>query len=87
MGLFGKIGDIFNKIDYHTSNDPEIVGKWFEDEVQKLFSTKYLKLLKKRIHSKQTSIDMLKVVKIQILYLNIPQQENDLRLNVNSERN
>ena len=56
MGLFGKIGDVFNKIDYHTSNDPEVVGRWFEDEVQKLFSTKYFKLLEKT-HSFKTNAD------------------------------
>jgi hypothetical protein len=56
MGLFGKIGDVFNKIDYHTSNDPEIVGRWFEDEVQKLFSTKYFKLIEKT-HSFKTNTD------------------------------
>jgi hypothetical protein len=56
MGLFGKIGDVFNKIDYHTSNDPEIVGKWFEDYVQNLFSTKYFKLIEKT-HSFKTNTD------------------------------
>jgi hypothetical protein len=41
MGFFGKIGEVFNKIDYHTSNDPEIVGKRFEDHVESLFSKKH----------------------------------------------
>ena len=56
MGIFGKIGDVFNKIDYHTSNDPEIVGKWFEDYVESLFSKKYYKLLEKT-HSFKTNAD------------------------------
>ena len=54
MGLFGKIGDVFNKIDYHTSNDPEIVGKVFEDHVEKLFSQKYFRLVEKT-HSFKTN--------------------------------
>jgi hypothetical protein len=33
MGFLGKIGDAIQKIDYHISNDPEIVGKRFEDHV------------------------------------------------------
>jgi hypothetical protein len=56
MGFFGKIGDVFNKIDYHTSDDPAIVGKRFEDEVQELFSTKYFKLIEKT-HSFKTNAD------------------------------
>jgi hypothetical protein len=56
MGFFGKIGDVFNKIDYHTSNDPEVVGRWFEDEVQKLFSTKYFKIIEKT-HSFKTNAE------------------------------
>ena len=47
MGFFGKIGDVFNKIDYHTSNDPEIVGKRFEDDVEELFSTEILQTHRK----------------------------------------
>ena len=39
MGFFGKIGDVFNKIEYHTSDYPDIVGKRFEDDVQELFSS------------------------------------------------
>jgi len=56
MGFLGKIGDAFHKIEYHTSNDPEIVGKWFEDYVQNLFSTKYFKLVEKT-HSFKTNTD------------------------------
>ena len=56
MGLFGKIGDVFNKIEYHTSNDPEIVGRVFEDYVESLFSKKYYKLLEKT-HSFKTNAD------------------------------
>ena len=56
MGLFGKIGDVFNKIDYHTSDVPAIVGKRFEDDVQELFSTKYFKLIEKT-HSFKTNAD------------------------------
>ena len=47
MGFLGKIGNAIQKIDYHISNDPEIVGKRFEDHVQKLFSTKYFKIVEK----------------------------------------
>jgi hypothetical protein len=56
MGLFGKIGEAFNKIDYHISDDPEVVGKWFEDEVLKLFSPKYFKIIEKT-HSFKTNTD------------------------------
>ena len=35
MGFLGKIGNAIQKIDYHISNDPEIVGKRFEDHVEK----------------------------------------------------
>jgi len=56
MGLFGKIGDVFHKIEYETSNDPEIVGRVFEDYVQNLFSTKYFKLIEKT-HSFKTNAD------------------------------
>jgi hypothetical protein len=56
MGIFGKIGDVFNKIDLETSNDPEVVGRWFEDYVQKLFSTKYFKLIEKT-HSFKTNTE------------------------------
>jgi hypothetical protein len=56
MGIFGKIGDVFNKIDYNISDDPEVVGKWFEDEVLKLFSTKYFKIIEKT-HSYKTNAD------------------------------
>jgi triacylglycerol esterase/lipase EstA (alpha/beta hydrolase family) len=56
MGIFGKIGTVFNKIDFHISDDPEVVGKWFEDEVLKLFPTKYFKLIEKT-HSFKTNAD------------------------------
>ena len=56
MGFFGKIGEVFNKIDYHTSNDPEIVGKRFEDHVESLFSKKYFKILEKT-HSFKTNAE------------------------------
>lgn len=56
MGFFGKIGDVFTKIDSQTSNDPEVVGKWFEDEVLKLFSTKYFKIIEKT-HSFKTNVE------------------------------
>lgn len=56
MGIFGKIGDIFNKIDYHTSDDPEVVGRWFEDYVQNLFTPKYFKLVEKT-HSYKTNTE------------------------------
>jgi len=54
MGILGKIGDVFHKIEYHTSNDPEIVGKRFEDHVQNLFSPEYFKLIEKT-HSFETN--------------------------------
>jgi hypothetical protein len=56
MGFFGKIGEVFNKIDYHTSKDPEIVGKRFEDRVESLFSKKYFKILEKT-HSFKTNAE------------------------------
>jgi hypothetical protein len=56
MGIFGKIGAVFNKIDYTLSDDPEVVGKWFEDEVLKLFSTKYFKVIEKT-HSFKTNTE------------------------------
>ena len=54
MGILGKIGDVFHKIEYNISNDPEIVGKRFEDYVQNLFSSQYFKLVEKT-HSFKTN--------------------------------
>ena len=54
MGILGKIGDVFQKIDYRISNDPEIVGKRFEDYVQSLFSEQYFKVVEKT-HSFKTN--------------------------------
>jgi len=50
-GFLGKLGNAIQKIDYHISNDPEIVGKRFEDHVQNLFFPRknISKLLKKLI--------------------------------------
>jgi hypothetical protein len=56
MGFLGKIGDVLNKIDYHTSSDPEIVGKRFEDHVEHLFSKQYFKLVEKT-HSFKTNAE------------------------------
>lgn len=56
MGFLGKIGNAIQKIDYHISNDPEIVGKRFEDHVQKLFSIKYFKVVEKT-HSFKTNTE------------------------------
>jgi hypothetical protein len=56
MGFLGKIGNAIQKIDYHISNDPEIVGKRFEDHVEKLFSTKYFKIVEKN-HSCKTNTE------------------------------
>jgi hypothetical protein len=56
MGFLGKIGNAIQKIDYHISNDPEIVGKRFEDHVEKLFSTKYFKIVEKT-HSFKTNTE------------------------------
>jgi len=54
MGFLGKIGEAIQKIDYHVSNDPEIVGKRFEDHVEKLFSQNYFRLVEKT-HSFKTN--------------------------------
>ena len=54
MGFLGKIGEAIQKIDYHVSNDPEIVGKRFEDHVEKLFGQKYFRLAEKT-HSFKTN--------------------------------
>lgn len=56
MGFLGKIGNAIQKIDNHISNDPEIVGKRFEDYVQNLFSTKYFKIVEKT-HSFKTNTE------------------------------
>lgn len=56
MGFLGKIGDAFHKIEYHTSNAPEIKGKRFEDHVENLFSKQYYKLVEKT-HSFKTNTD------------------------------
>jgi hypothetical protein len=54
MGLLGKIGEAFNKLDYHTSNEPEIVGKRWEDHVERLFGSSYFALIEKT-HSFKTN--------------------------------
>jgi hypothetical protein len=54
MGFLGKIGEAIQKIDYHIASDPEIVGKRFEDHVEKLFSPKYFKIVEKT-HSFKTN--------------------------------
>ena len=56
MGFFGKFGEIFTKLDTEISNDPQAVGKWFEDYVEKLFSKKYFKIIEKT-HSFNTNAD------------------------------
>jgi hypothetical protein len=56
MGILGKIGDVFQKIEYHTSNDPEIVGRRFEDHVQNLFPPETYKLIEKT-HSHKTNTE------------------------------
>ena len=56
MGFWGKVGDVFHKIEYSTSNAPEIVGKRFEDHVENLFSKRYFRLLEKT-HSFKTNSD------------------------------
>lgn len=56
MGFLGKIGDVFHKIEYHTSDAPEIKGKRFEDHVEQLFSKQYYKLVEKT-HSFKTNSD------------------------------
>ena len=53
MGIFGKIGDVFNKIELEVSNDPAAKGKWFENYVENLFSKKYFRLVEKT-HSYKT---------------------------------
>jgi len=56
MGLLGKIGEAIQKVDYHISNDPAIVGKRFEDHVQSLFSERYFKIIEKT-HSFKTNAE------------------------------
>ena len=56
MGIFGKIGDAFQKIEYHVSNEPEIVGKRFEDHVERLFLPKQFKIIEKT-HSFKTNAE------------------------------
>jgi hypothetical protein len=54
MGLLGKLGKVIVKVDESISSDPEIVGKRFEDHVEKLFSKQYFKLIEKT-HSFDTN--------------------------------
>jgi len=54
MSFFKKLGDTLNKIDYHISSDPEVVGRRFEDHVEKLFNPKYF-LLTEKTHSFDTN--------------------------------
>lgn len=54
MGALRHIGDFLKKIDYHTSKDPEVVGRRFEDHVQSLFPEKMFTLLEKT-HSYDTN--------------------------------
>jgi hypothetical protein len=56
MGFFGKLGEVFDKIDTEISSDPQAVGKWFENEVEKRFSKKYFKIIEKT-HSFKTNAD------------------------------
>ncbi len=56
MGFLGKIGDVFYKIEYHTSDAPEIKGKRFEDHVENLFSKQYFKIIEKT-HSHKTNAE------------------------------
>lgn len=56
MGILGGIGDIFHKIDYLTSDSPEIVGKRFEVHVENLFARKFFKLVEKT-HSYKTNTE------------------------------
>jgi hypothetical protein len=56
MGFFGKIGEVFDTLDTELSNDPHAVGRWFEKEVEKLFSPKYFKIVEKT-HSFKTNAD------------------------------
>ena len=56
MGFLGKIGDAFHKIEYHTSDAPEMKGKRFEDHVENLFSKKYFKIVEKT-HSHKTNAE------------------------------
>ena len=56
MGFLGKIGDVFHKLEYHTSSAPEMKGKRFEDHVQNLFSLKYYRIIEKT-HSHKTNTE------------------------------
>ncbi len=87
MGFLGKIGDAIQKIDSHISSDSEIVGKRFEDHVQKLFSTKYFKVVEKTHSFKTNTERYVESSKTRILFLNTFQQEKNLLSNVNTGRN
>lgn len=54
MGFFGSIGDALKKVDNRLSSDPEVVGKRFEDHVEKLFAPETFRLLEKT-HSFETN--------------------------------
>jgi hypothetical protein len=54
MGILANIGDALKKVDHRFSNDPEIVGKRFEDHVENLFPLNNYKLLEKT-HSFDTN--------------------------------
>jgi hypothetical protein len=54
MGFLGKLGEVFDKLDTQLSNDPHAVGRRFENEVEKLFSPNFFKILE-RTHSFKTN--------------------------------
>lgn len=54
MGIFGKIGEVFDKLETELSNAPEAKGKWFENYVENLFSKKYFRIVEKT-HSFRTN--------------------------------
>jgi hypothetical protein len=54
MGLFRKIGDVFEKIDTELSNDAQAKGKRFENHVENLFPSQWF-ALKEKTHSSSTN--------------------------------
>ena len=54
MGLFRKIGDIFDKIDTEISDDAQAKGRRFENHVESLFSPQWF-ALKEKTHSTSTN--------------------------------
>lgn len=54
MGLFRKIGTIFEKIDTELSDDAQAKGRRFENHIENLFSPQWF-TLKEKTHSSSTN--------------------------------